>query len=164
MRQPDVLPQSPCRSAINCLNATASACYRIAELRPRVPPEHLHPEEPPLSANLPRSSLPLISRRTVLAGLGLAAASLTFAAWPVFAERKDGPAEVPVDELMKSGAGDLPDLVLGPADAKVTVVEYASMTCGHCAAFATKVFPELKTKYIDSGKIRFVMREFPLDN
>jgi len=65
---------------------------------------------------------------------------------------------------MKSGAGDLPDLVLGPADAKVTVVEYASMTCGHCAAFATKVFPELKTKYIDSGKIRFVMREFPLDN
>ena len=117
-----------------------------------------------MSANLPRSTLPLTSRRTVLAGLGLAAASVTFAEWPVFAERKDGPAEVPVDELMKSGAGDLPDLVLGPADAKVTVVEYASMTCGHCAAFATKVFPELKTKYIDSGKIRFVMREFPLDN
>lgn len=117
-----------------------------------------------MSANLPRPSLPAISRRTVLAGLGLAAASLTFGKWPVFAQRKDGPAEVPVDELMKSGAGDLPDLVLGPADAKVTVVEYASMTCGHCAAFATKVFPELKTKYIDSGKIRFVMREFPLDN
>lgn len=117
-----------------------------------------------MSANLPRPSFPAISRRTVLAGLGLAAASLTFGEWPVFAQKKDGPAEVPVDELMKSGAGDLPDLVLGPADAKVTVVEYASMTCGHCAAFATKVFPELKTKYIDSGKIQFVMREFPLDN
>lgn len=63
---------------------------------------------------------------------------------------------------MKPGA--FPDMVLGPADAKVTVVEYASLTCPHCANFATKVFPEFKTKYIDSGKVRFVMREFPLDN
>ncbi|MBX9683508.1 MAG: DsbA family protein [Hyphomicrobium sp.] len=61
-------------------------------------------------------------------------------------------------------ATDLPDLSFGPADAKVTIVEYASMTCGHCANFATKVFPEFKTKYIDSGKVRFILREFPLDN
>ncbi len=53
-----------------------------------------------------------------------------------------GPAEVPVEELMKKG--DLPDLVLGSESAKVTMVEYASMTCGHCMAFATKVFPELQ--------------------
>ncbi|MEW5962460.1 MAG: DsbA family protein [Pseudomonadota bacterium] len=78
------------------------------------------------------------------------------------AQKARGPAEVPVEELMK--AGDLPDLALGPADAKVVVVEYASMTCGHCANFHNKVFPELKKKYIDSGKVRFVMREFPLDN
>jgi protein-disulfide isomerase len=59
---------------------------------------------------------------------------------------------------------DLSDIALGAADAKITVVEYGSMTCGHCANFATKVFPDFKTKYIDSGKIRFVFREFPLDN
>ena len=46
----------------------------------------------------------------------------------------------------------------------VTVVEYASMTCGHCANFHTTVFPTLKEKYVDTGKVRFIMREFPLDN
>ena len=60
--------------------------------------------------------------------------------------------------------GPLPDLVLGKADATVTVVEYASMTCGHCAHFHTKVFPTLKEKYVDTGKVRFILREFPLDN
>jgi len=57
----------------------------------------------------------------------------------------------------------LPDMALGPARAAVTVVEYASMTCPHCAAFDENVFPMLKSKYIDSGKVRFVFREFPLD-
>jgi protein-disulfide isomerase len=78
------------------------------------------------------------------------------------AQRKRGPAEVPVAELMQPGP--LPELVLGNADAPITVVEYASMTCGHCAHFHNKVFPELKQKYIDTGKVRFIMREFPLDN
>ena len=59
--------------------------------------------------------------------------------------------------------GSLPDMALGPADASVTVTEYASMTCPHCAAFTEKVFPKLKSEYIDTGKIRFVFREFPLD-
>jgi len=59
---------------------------------------------------------------------------------------------------------DLADIAIGPADAKVTVVEYGSMTCGHCMNFATKVFPDFRTKYIESGKVRFVFREFPLDN
>jgi len=76
--------------------------------------------------------------------------------------QKKGPAEVSVADLMKPT--DLSDISLGKADAKVTVVEYGSMTCGHCANFATKVFPDLKTKYIDSGKVRFIFREFPLDN
>jgi protein-disulfide isomerase len=44
------------------------------------------------------------------------------------------------------------------------VVEYASMTCGHCAQFHNIVFPKLKEKYIDTGKVRFIMREFPLDD
>ncbi len=61
-------------------------------------------------------------------------------------------------------ATDLPDLTLGAADAKVTVVEYASMTCPHCAHFANEIFDDFKKKYIDTGKVRYVFREFPLDN
>ena len=57
----------------------------------------------------------------------------------------------------------LPDMALGPKDAPVTVTEYASMTCPHCAAFNEKVFPQIKSEYIDSNKIRYVFREFPLD-
>lgn len=101
------------------------------------------------------------TRRGVL-GLAAVAAGVAGLGGVALAQRQGGPAEVSVDELMK--AGELPDLVLGKADAKVTVVEYASMTCGHCAAFHTKVLPELKKKYVDTGKVRFIMREFPLDN
>jgi protein-disulfide isomerase len=57
----------------------------------------------------------------------------------------------------------LPDMALGSANAAVTIYEYASMSCPHCAAFEANVFPMLKSKYIDSGKVRFVFREFPLD-
>ncbi len=57
----------------------------------------------------------------------------------------------------------LPDMALGPANAPVTITEYASMTCPHCAAFNAEVFPKIKSEYIDPGKIRYVFREFPLD-
>ena len=57
----------------------------------------------------------------------------------------------------------LPDMALGRADAAVTITEYASMTCPHCAAFNADVFPKIKSEYIDTGKIRYVFREFPLD-
>ncbi|WP_291866190.1 DsbA family protein [Bradyrhizobium sp.] len=59
--------------------------------------------------------------------------------------------------------GSLPDVALGPATSPVTITEYASMTCGHCANFHETVFPKIKSEYIDSGKIRWVFREFPLD-
>lgn len=68
---------------------------------------------------------------------------------------------VDVAKLMEPGA--LPDEVMGNADAPVTIVEYASMTCSHCAHFANTTFPELKTKYIDTGKVRYILREFPFD-
>ena len=57
----------------------------------------------------------------------------------------------------------LGDRVLGKDDAPVTIVEYASMTCPHCAAFHENTYPELKKRYIDTGKVRFIFREFPLD-
>lgn len=57
----------------------------------------------------------------------------------------------------------LPDMALGPQNAAVTVTEFASMTCPHCAAFNEQVFPKIKTAYIDTGKIRYIFREFPLD-
>jgi protein-disulfide isomerase len=57
----------------------------------------------------------------------------------------------------------LPDIAIGPAKAPVTITEYASMSCPHCAAFGENVFPMLRSKYIDTGKVRFVFREFPLD-
>jgi protein-disulfide isomerase len=109
---------------------------------------------------------PRIARRDLLK-LMVGAAALSVAAWglsgPLFAQRKKaGPTEVSLEELMKPGP--LPDLVLGKDDAPITVVEYASMTCGHCANFHNKVFPALKEKYIDTGKVRLIFREFPLDN
>jgi protein-disulfide isomerase len=52
------------------------------------------------------------------------------------------------------------DMILGSARAKVTVVEYASLSCPHCARFHNDVFPAFRKKYIDSGKVRFVYREF----
>ena len=57
----------------------------------------------------------------------------------------------------------LPDMVLGPADAKATITEFASMTCPHCAAFNAETFPKIKSAYIDTGKVRYIFREFPLD-
>jgi protein-disulfide isomerase len=65
-------------------------------------------------------------------------------------------------ELMKPQA--LPDMVLGSDKAPVTIVEYASMTCPHCAHFAENTFPTLKKDYIDTGKVRYILREFPLDS
>ena len=60
-------------------------------------------------------------------------------------------------------AGPLGDVILGNADAPITIIEYASMTCGHCATFHNVTYPAMKTKYIDTGKVRYILREFPLD-
>jgi protein-disulfide isomerase len=75
------------------------------------------------------------------------------------------PARTPA-ELMQALAqpGPLPDLlVLGKDDAPVTIVEYADLSCPHCAHFHAAVLPLVKEKYIDTGKARLVFREFPLN-
>ena len=60
--------------------------------------------------------------------------------------------------------GPLGDIVLGSETAPVTIVEYASLTCSHCRNFAVKTFPELKKRYIDTGKVRYILREFALND
>src|SRR5438045_3351275 len=58
-------------------------------------------------------------------------------------------------------SGTYQELVEGNPNAKVTVVEYASLTCPHCARFYTESFPKLKKDYIDTGKVKFVFRDLP---
>jgi protein-disulfide isomerase len=56
------------------------------------------------------------------------------------------------------------DMVIGAADAPVTIIEYASLTCPHCASFHRNIYVRLKSEYVDRGLVRFVFRDFPLDN
>jgi protein-disulfide isomerase len=69
--------------------------------------------------------------------------------------------EVDIAKLM--APGPLPEMSVGKADAKVTIVEYMSMTCPHCARFHNETYDAIKAKYVDSGQVRFVVREFPFD-
>src|SRR3712207_2764373 len=98
----------------------------------------------------------MITRRTALQLFGsVAGTALLMTSLPAWAQ------SVAVQDLAQPGP--LGDVALGPADAKVTIIEYASLTCSHCAAFHRDTYPELKKRYIDTGKVRFVLREFPLD-
>src|SRR6202167_6550859 len=69
--------------------------------------------------------------------------------------------EPTAEELAQAGPAG--DVVLGSEKAPVTVIEYASMTCPHCAHFSETTFPELQKRYIDTGKVRYTLRAFPLD-
>jgi protein-disulfide isomerase len=109
------------------------------------------------------------TRRKVLIGLGAVAAIAAAGGvgYPLFTRDAASPiaasaqGALSMDELLVQGP--LPDQVQGAADAPVTIIEYASMTCGHCATFHNTTYPELKKRYIDAGKVKFILREFPLD-
>jgi len=85
----------------------------------------------------------------------------------IFAPLAPAPAEanLPAGDLSAELAQPAPDgdMAIGSDKAPVTIIEYASMTCPHCAHFSDTTFPELKRRYIDTGKVRFIFREFPLD-
>lgn len=95
------------------------------------------------------------------AAVALATAVLGVSSLPLFPGQALADT-VPAAELMKPDA--LPEMVMGDDKAPVTVIEYASMTCPHCAHFQEVTFPELKKRYIDTGKVRYIFREFPLDS
>ena len=101
----------------------------------------------------------IITRRAFTAALSLTGLGL-LVGWSPLGLIRQAMAQTAADVAKPMS---LPDMALGPANAAVTITEYASMTCPHCAAFTEKVFPKIKSEYIDSGKIRFVFREFPLD-
>lgn len=92
-----------------------------------------------------------LDRRQLILGAATLAATTGFAS--------TGQAAVDIAALHTPPAEG--DMAMGPETAKVTVVEYASASCPHCANFYKTTFPELKKDYIDTGKIRFIFREFP---
>jgi protein-disulfide isomerase len=104
-----------------------------------------------------------MNRRNLLIGASALAIALALAGTDVLqgvppaAAQRASEAEILVPP-------PLGDRSLGKDDAPVTVIEYASMTCPHCAHFHESTYPELKKRYIDTGKVRFIFREFPLDS
>jgi len=100
-----------------------------------------------------------IDRRSFVAGAALFSAGLLL---PIAAQAQGQINEVPIDKLL--APDELPELTVGDKNAPVTIVEYMSMSCPACGNFHKTTYPKLKEKYIDTGKVYFVMREFPLNN
>jgi protein-disulfide isomerase len=102
-----------------------------------------------------------LNRRTLLAGSALFAVQASSGAFAqAAAPQPIGPA-YSAEDLAQPGP--LGDKILGNNLAPVTCYEYASLTCGHCAAFHANGYKHLKEKYIDTGKVKYILREFPLD-
>ncbi|WP_375551246.1 DsbA family protein [Rhodophyticola porphyridii] len=107
-----------------------------------------------------------MKRRTILTGIG--ATGLVLGGTALIAPWHSGrnPALPPLGAAGAQATGDMPEIVdmaLGQEDAPVTVIEYASFTCPHCATFHENVFPQIKENYIETGKVRFVYREVYFD-
>jgi protein-disulfide isomerase len=87
---------------------------------------------------------------------------LAAASTGLFAPARPAFAALDAEELLKPGP--LEEMSMGAQDAPVAIIEYASLTCPHCAAFHADTLPALKEKYVDTGKARFIFREFPFDD
>lgn len=113
-----------------------------------------------------RNLIAVLVAVVILAGAG-AAYFLTRERAPDSTEAATG-ATSPAPTVQSAPSATLPAIgpdehVLGKADAPVTIIEYASMTCPHCAAFHNETMPLIKSEFIDKGLVRFVFRPFPLD-
>jgi protein-disulfide isomerase len=104
-----------------------------------------------------------VTRRELCAGTAaLALAGAVFGVRPYgFGLVRPAFAEASAEEVMSPGP--LGDKTQGDPKAPVTLIEYAAVTCPHCADFFMHQFPEIKSKYIDTGKVHFIFREFPLN-
>lgn len=103
-----------------------------------------------------------MNRRSLLLGVAGAAVIAATGGWITM--RRDTTQSLIATPAEAAGdAQILPDISLGKADAPVTVIEYASYTCSHCAHFHDDVFSQLKRDYIDTGKVRFILREVYFD-
>nr|WP_010399330.1 DsbA family protein [Paracoccus sp. TRP] len=101
----------------------------------------------------------MLHRRSLIAA---ATAALTLSALPALAQEAQPAENAQAAEQMPEGKV-LPDIVLGQEDAPVTIIEYASFTCSHCAAFHEGSWPRLKAEYVDTGKVRFIQRDVYFD-
>jgi protein-disulfide isomerase len=117
-----------------------------------------------LRANLvelePARSFQVMTRRTFLQGVSTVAVLAAIGGIEMLQGMAPALAQNATELMVPPPLGDR---VLGKDDAPVTVIEYASMTCPHCAHFAETTYPELKKRYIDAGKVKYIFREFPLD-
>ena len=100
----------------------------------------------------------------------LAVSVLGYAGYRIFGQKDELATGSTVTEADKTAfekelavPGPMGDMELGDKNAPITVYEYASLTCSHCAAFSKETFPEVKKNYIDTGKVRWVLRDFPFD-
>jgi len=106
--------------------------------------------------------------RNILIVAGGVVAVAAIAAGVYFGTRPSSPGPAPQVVAQAADKATLlkaqpTDHVLGDANAPVTLIEYASLTCPHCAHFSVTVLPELKKKWIDTGKVKLIYRDFPLD-
>jgi protein-disulfide isomerase len=108
---------------------------------------------------------PIVTRNILLLlafGLTLSGTSPALAQTPVStAPEALAAAQTDAAALAPRREGD--DMVMGAPNAPVTIIEYASLTCPHCAAFNANTFPQLKSDYVDRGLVKYVYRDFPLD-
>ncbi len=95
------------------------------------------------------------------ANIVIGAAALTLAACGGASSDEPAETNASTETIDDSATGALGEMTRGSTDATVTVIEYASVTCPHCATFHEEVYPTIKENYIDTGKVRFVFREFP---
>lgn len=88
---------------------------------------------------------------------------LFVAAFSGSSEALSGKQKAPAKDAPAAASSGVPERVLGKADAPVTIEEFASLTCPHCADFYTQTLPELEKRYIETGKVKIIFRDFPLD-